>query len=713
MDERSAGNTGSIDGIPDATVRTIESELGAAMTEKVLGNENFVHRVVRDNVTLAEKILNRVSDVSEWLSSLKSTEARAEYERYRRFAKMYEKAAEEAGFRYENRRLVRIAREKNGEEGLDNEEEVRYSKTNHEKEGFRDDGGRTEDRGRNESLQSETEKRDADQRGEKTNDTSLRQGVHQNARTVSDVNRSGTIRLVNRLSKEPVYQWAKGHLVTPSEQSAAGHAKRIASEYGIPCFVVKDSVWDQTHHSAPAFSAKGQIYLKQSIPGEIRDMVVPHEATHVMKQLEYQPYLDFVNRIPEMLVMSDEIANRLLSRECAHCGFDFQHLTKAQAVTLYDEINATIYGNYAKNSTLVRDLISSAFYDFDSYISELTRIHEDFRNKLRAYEAENHIRFSKTSTEQRYTYEDLTSKPDMQVTVIRDGINYVASPETRNRIVERAIKNAASVGYTNENGNAVVHVKDIDTDVIVGKNAIRHGLDRRLNVLGPVSVRIGEILQNSVRINEMIPKKETAANSYVLIGAAKNQINQPYVVEFVVNSFTGEISQLDVLYSVNAKDVGVNGKEKGTSRALAPEITGIPATLTDSTISISHLLDFVNTYFPDILPEDVLRHFGRSERPDGVLGKSARFSKTSGESSTDAQKRLNKAVKRIKEGSPEKVYTKKEASSVIDSVVADTMQFENSELYGNIKGKSRTEIINILWEGMNTSNKDTRAAVVD
>ncbi len=773
MDERAAGNTESIDGIPDATVRTIESELGAAMTEKVLGNENFVHRVVRDNVTLAEKILNRVSDVSEWLSSLKSTEARTEYERFRRFAKMYEKAAEEAGFRYENRRLVRIAREKNGEEVLDNEEEVRYSKTNHEKEGFRDDGGRTEDRGRNESLQSETEKRDADQRGERTNDTSLRQGVHQNARTVSDVSRSGTIRLVNeeggtnnendrgreretirvegerergdnlvqrdrgfksivpenykndvhggsvsgtirlvnKLSKEPVYQWAKGHLVTPSEQSAAGHAKRIASEYGIPCFVVKDSVWDQNHHSAPAFSAKGQIYLKQSIPGEIRDMVVPHEATHVMKQLEYQPYLDFVNRIPEMLVMSDEIANRLLSRECAHCGFDFQHLTKAQAVTLYDEINATIYGNYAKNSTLVRDLISSAFYDFDSYISELTRIHEDFRNELRAYEAENHIRFSKTSTEQRYTYEDLTSKPDMQVTVIRDGINYVASPETRNRIVERAIKNAASVGYTNENGNAVVHVKDIDTDVIVGKNAIRHGLDRRLNVLGPVSVRIGEILQNSVRINEMISKKETAANSYVLIGAAKNQINQPYVVEFVVNSFTGEISQLDVLYSVNAKDVGVNGKEKGTSRALAPEITGIPATLTDSTISISHLLDFVNTYFPDILPEDVLRHFGRSERPDGVLGKSVRFSKTFGESSTDAQKRLNKAVKRIKEGSPEKVYTKKEASSVIDSVVTDTMQFENSELYGNIKGKSRAEVINILWEGMNTSNKDTRAAV--
>ena len=43
-------------------------------------------------------------------------------------------------------------------------------------------------------------------------------------------------------------------------------------------------------------------------------------------------------------------------------------------------------------------------------------------------------------------------------------------------------------------------------------------------------------------------------------------------------------------------------------------------------ISVSELLDYVNKYFPDILSEDVLLHFGHSERPSGELGESALFS---------------------------------------------------------------------------------------
>ena len=60
--------------------------------------------------------------------------------------------------------------------------------------------------------------------------------------------------------------------------------------------------------------------------------------------------------------------------------------------------------------------------------------------------------------------------------------------------------------------------------------------------------------------------------------------------------------------------------------AYPPEITGVPATLTGSSISISDLLTYVNRYFPDVLPESVLRHFGHSERPAGKLGEGALFS---------------------------------------------------------------------------------------
>ena len=42
---------------------------------------------------------------------------------------------------------------------------------------------------------------------------------------------------------------------------------------------------------------------------------------------------------------------------------------------------------------------------------------------------------------------------------------------------------------------------------------------------------------------------------------------------------------------------------------------------TDSTISISDLLDYVNNYYPDILPESVLKHYGYENRPEGVFNK--------------------------------------------------------------------------------------------
>ena len=72
---------------------------------------------------------------------------------------------------------------------------------------------------------------------------------------------------------------------------------------------------------------------------------------------------------------------------------------------------------------------------------------------------------------------------------------------------------------------------------------------------------------------------------------------------------------MDVLYAINAKTEPAG--------SLSPEITGVPATLTGSSISIANLLTYVNRYFPDVLPESVLRHFGHSERPAGKLGEGA------------------------------------------------------------------------------------------
>ncbi len=247
---------------------------------------------------------------------------------------------------------------------------------------------------------------------------------------------------------------------------------------------------------------------------------------------------------------------------------------------------------------------------------------EDFRRRL-GIDSEGEP--TESAVAEPYSYRAMVEKPDMALTVVDDTPVYEANAETRKRVIDEAIKNAASVGRLNENGNAVVHVNDIDTDVIVGKNGIRHGLDRRLRDIAPVALNIGSILKNSVRINELAPRSENIKDSYVLIGAAKTADNRPYVVEFVVNRHTSEITSVDVLYSVNAKHTGIEQKN-GADRALAPGVPAETDRLTDPAISIAQLLEFVNRYFPDILPRDVLSHFGREERPEGALGGSVRYS---------------------------------------------------------------------------------------
>ena len=208
-----------------------------------------------------------------------------------------------------------------------------------------------------------------------------------------------------------------------------------------------------------------------------------------------------------------------------------------------------------------------------------------------------------------YSYDALVRKPDMTLAVVEN-----AGGLTRKEVVDKALAEAKKYGGVNQNGNVYVHVNDTDADVIISAKALRHGLDRRFTVNAPATLKVGEILQNAVRVNELVPKLDTVDATYVLMGAAKNKNNEPYIVQFVVNRASNEVMSVDVLYAINAK------KEPAAS---LPKFTDESAPLTGSSISIADLLTYVNRYFPDVLPESVLRHFGHSERPAGKLGEGA------------------------------------------------------------------------------------------
>lgn len=177
---------------------------------------------------------------------------------------------------------------------------------------------------------------------------------------------------------KPVRSWAEGHTVEPAKGSVAYAEQRTAVDYGVPSFVVADATWAKNKGSTPAFSADGQIFFRETLPEKNRGMFAPHEVTHVMRQVGYKPYLDFVERTPTMLNMSDGMTRVLLNHVAEH-----QHTTleNADPARLYDEFNATMYGHIAvgKADMFVDGPAAHVFHDFDAYAKELGELHEHFK----------------------------------------------------------------------------------------------------------------------------------------------------------------------------------------------------------------------------------------------------------------------------------------------------------------------------------------------
>lgn len=198
---------------------------------------------------------------------------------------------------------------------------------------------------------------------------------------------------------KPVRTWVEGNTVEPSKGSVAYEEQQAAVKYGVPSFVVADAVWAKNKGSTPAFSSGGQIFFRETLPEQNRGMITPHEVTHVMKQVGYKPYLDFVERTPEMLNMSDPVTRVLLDHIAKHQRTTIEN---ADSLRLYDEFNATIYGHIATRQTeMFTDGIGiHVFHDFAAYAKELNELHERFKADNQKKAKEN-TRFSlKTPVEE-------------------------------------------------------------------------------------------------------------------------------------------------------------------------------------------------------------------------------------------------------------------------------------------------------------------------
>lgn len=161
--------------------------------------------------------------------------------------------------------------------------------------------------------------------------------------------------------------------------SVAQDSRQSLSQYNANVHIIPEAEWNR---SDSAFTRNAEVYMRETIPEENRGMIAPHEGTHVMKQAGYQPYLDFIERTPGMLDLGSEEAKKLLFEISVQRGIDPFNATETEIKTLYDELNAAIYGHVAsgKMPENMYNGLKSAFYDYDAYAAELAAIHQGYIN---------------------------------------------------------------------------------------------------------------------------------------------------------------------------------------------------------------------------------------------------------------------------------------------------------------------------------------------
>ena len=209
-------------------------------------------------------------------------------------------------------------------------------------------------------------------------------GAGGNGQSAGEDGGYGDLRSVRGMSQgqRPVHAWAEGGLTVPEPGSVAeSEAYIVQDEYNLPVFVVKSDIFNQNHATAPAFSSRGQVFLREDLPESGRGDIGAHEAGHAMKQLGYQPYLDFIDRAPDFVDQSTREAGVLMEGAAQHLGINLFDMSEQDTVDLFDEINNMVYGAIHAGRTEILELVRPAFYDFDAYSAELTQIHEQFKQE--------------------------------------------------------------------------------------------------------------------------------------------------------------------------------------------------------------------------------------------------------------------------------------------------------------------------------------------
>ena len=241
-----------------------------------------------------------------------------------------------------------------------------------------------------------------------------------------------------------------------------------------------------------------------------------------------------------------------------------------------------------------------------------------------------------------YTYDFLTLLPDMDVTMMPE-VDAVRGADNRvdtAKVVQEGMKNARAVG-TERDGKIFVRNQYTGKMLRIDNSSIRHGLNGKQNRLltnARMGVVIGDIVKNAIPINALNNKAKGVTGTYAMAAYVTDSRGREFVAIVTAEQINGNIAGVEVYDVAHA----VSGRQKNSSQAdtKSQRVYSIKA----AKISISDLLQIVNSTHQSILPEDVLQKFGEQRNPQGDYTGKAKFSASADQTSAEQRKQNDKTA---------------------------------------------------------------------
>lgn len=166
--------------------------------------------------------------------------------------------------------------------------------------------------------------------------------------------------------------WARGRIID-KPSADAGIAAENAARYGANVFVVEDAAIKEQNPTAWALTSGGNIYISDKIPAELADVVGFHEAVHAAKQRRDTQYLNLLEDTGEHIDFGSNQAQKVLGviLKRRFSGKDLADISQDQMNTIFDELNALVWGFHKADPENARAQFAGMFRDYESYISEL------------------------------------------------------------------------------------------------------------------------------------------------------------------------------------------------------------------------------------------------------------------------------------------------------------------------------------------------------